>query len=92
MRRFDTYVGDLVRIGAVDVEHTDTGPVTSGLTGTVQLFDQDGDVVLTDPVTITDGDDWYAEFVAPAAGYYDIRVTLQFSGAQRTLAGEMLVR
>lgn len=92
MRRFDTHAGNLVRIGAADVTHADLGAVTTGLTGTVELYDSSDSLVLSDPITIQDGDDWYAEFVAPAAGWYAIRVELTYSGGERTLTGEMLVR
>ena len=94
---FVTDPGDTVRILAQDVSLRDSNdaaqPVTSGLTGTVTLYDAEG-AVASGPTAFDGnaGDDWFVDIAAPDdEGRYRIVVIVEVSGAQRTLSGELVV-
>ena len=65
MKRFNAAPGDTIRMTAKDVEHATTGPVTSGLTGTVTLYNAADGVVGTYPIAGNAGDDWYVDVPIP---------------------------
>lgn len=89
--------GDTIRITAEDVSllggSLTRQPVTSGLTGTIELLEWESGATIVGPVDIAAhaDDDWYADVTAPVAGRYRIVAVLQAGGAQRTLAGELKV-
>jgi hypothetical protein len=92
MKRFTAQPGDTVRMTAQDVAHATAGPVTSGLTGTLTLYDADDAVVDTETISANDGDDWYVDITAPAtAGLYRMAMVLTVGSAQRTLEAELRV-
>lgn len=90
--------GDALRISARNVTLLSStyteDPVTTGLTGTVEIVDwQDGESALG-PTAISgsNDDDWFLDVVAPDIGHYRIVVVIEKSGAQRTLYGELRVK
>lgn len=75
------HVGETVRVTARDLTHLDSGPVLSGATVTIAVYDRTDTQVSTATGTAS-GDDWYADVAAPAtAGEYTIKVTAVKSGA-----------
>ncbi len=77
----EVYVGETVRITAQDLNHASEGPVTTGATVNVSLYDPAG-VLLSSNGAIADGDDWYVDIEAPATpGQYLARVEAIKSGA-----------
>lgn len=88
MKTFFVQPGDTVRIYARDVTNLDTGAVTSGLTGTVQLVNHttEANVGAASPITLHSGDDWYVDVTMPvASGVYRAEIALAQGGASRTL-------
>lgn len=88
MKTFYVQPGDTVRIYARDVTNLDTGAVTSGLTGTVQLVNHNTEANVGTPSTITlhSGDDWYVDMTMPLdAGVYRAEIAITQGGAARTL-------
>jgi hypothetical protein len=80
--------GDTITIGAFDVANTVTDlPVTSGLTGTIQLLDHgSGDPVgAPTPITQHADDDWYVTMDVPSVpGTYRAEIAITQGGATRT--------
>jgi len=87
------YPGDTVLIGAEDVVDLNGDPLTTGVTGSVTLYDRDTDAVVlaTTPLDGNAGNSWWALTAAPAAGEYRAVVVIQTSSARLTLRGELQV-
>lgn len=79
------YAGETVRVTARDLTHSDSGPVLSGATVTVALYDPDGTLVQSQNTsTAGSGDDWWLDFTAPtptADAQYVFKATAVKSGA-----------
>lgn len=78
------YTGRTVRLTVRDlrtvaVSGTET-PATSGVTGTIGLYDSDGTLVVGSGTLSNDDDDWYVEVDAPAAGTYQLLADLDVGG------------
>ena len=68
------YIGSTVRITAADLTHSDTGPVTTGATVTITLYDANDDIVSTNEAEVT-GNDWSYDLASPlTAGIYTVKV------------------
>ncbi len=90
---------DTIRVTAESVTLLDSAftkqPLTTGLTGTVQLEEWDsgtaeGNAV---PITLHNSNDWYVDLEAPGdEGSYRIVVVLEAGGARRTLHGKLDVQ
>lgn len=75
------YIGSTVRITAADLTHSDDGPVTSGATVTVTLYDSAGEQVSTGAATVS-GDDWFVDVASPDdPGIYVVKVSADVDGA-----------
>lgn len=76
------YPGETVRITAADLTHSDSGPVTTGATVTIALYDADGTISGEAVSGAVTGADWSADVTAPATvGEYTVKVTATKSGA-----------
>jgi hypothetical protein len=74
------YIGSTVRITAADLTHSDDGPITSGATVTVALYDA-ADTLLDSDTATADGNDWSYDLVSPDdPGIYVVKVTADVSG------------
>lgn len=89
---------DTIRITAENVTLLDGAfvkqPLTTGLTGTVQLEEWDSGTAegSASDIELNNGNDWYVDINAPDdEGRYRIVVVLSAGGAQRTLHGELKV-
>lgn len=92
MKRFNAEPGDTVTMTANDVTHVRTGPITSGLSGMMTLYDAADTIVDTFPMSGNVDDDWYVEIDAPAtAGLYRMSLVMVVGSAQRTLEAELRV-
>lgn len=93
MKIFEAIGGDTVRITAVDVTHSDDGPVISGLAGTLTLRNRATNAIVSGPTALQgSGDDWYADVAIPgASGTYRATIVLTYSGAQRTFHADIFV-
>lgn len=90
---------DTIRVTAESVTLLDgtstKQPLTTGLTGTVQLEEWDSGSAEGSAVAIelNNGNDWYVDMAAPGdAGSYRIVVVLEAGGARRTLHGKLDVQ
>jgi hypothetical protein len=74
------YVGSTVRITAADLTHTSDGPITSGATVTVALYDM-ADTLLDSDTATADGNDWSYDLASPDdPGIYVVKVTADVGG------------
>lgn len=95
MNTYTAAPGDSVRIHAADVEHPDSGAVTSGLTGSVTIKKRYSGAPVAGPFPITEnsGNDWHVDIVAPTErGSYRVEIAISALGAARTLPLELQVR
>lgn len=87
--------GDQIRVSAKDVTQLDAAyvaqPVTSGLTGTLNIRNWESDELESGPHNLANSasaDDWFVDVAAPTdKGRYRLVVVLSKGGAQRTLHG-----
>jgi hypothetical protein len=87
VKTFYVHPGDTWRVFANDATHLDTGPVTSGATGVVQLVDHLSDALVGVPWVIDShsDDDWYVNITLPAQrGTYRAEIRLVQGGAAHT--------
>ena len=72
-----------MRLGANDLTHADSGPVTAGATVTIELYDATGALVASHPGSNGGaGDHWWYDVAAPATpGMYEVRITATVAGA-----------
>jgi hypothetical protein len=74
------FVGETVRITAADLTHSDDGPITSGATVTVALYDA-ADTLLDSDTASADGNDWSFDLPSPDdPGIYVVKVTADVGG------------
>lgn len=92
MKRFVSQPSDTVLMFGRDVTDAINGPVLSGLTGTLTVYNAANAVVTTASISGHTDDDWYAQFSAPAtAGLYRMVMVMAVGGVQRTLEAELRV-
>jgi hypothetical protein len=71
----ECYVNETYRISAEDLTHSDDGPVVSGATVTITLYNPDGTVNGSPHTATADGDDWSYDLTMPATpGQYTVRI------------------
>jgi hypothetical protein len=74
------FLGETVRITAADLTHSDDGPVTSGATVTVALYDA-ADTLLDSDTASASGSDWSFDLPSPDdPGIYIVKVTADVGG------------
>lgn len=93
MKRFSAEPGDTLRMVAEGVKRSLTDePVTTGLTGSLKLYDAANTLLSTSAISLNIDNDWYVDITAPATvGLYRIEMVLTVGTAQRTLEGELRV-
>jgi hypothetical protein len=71
----ECYVSETYRISAEDLTHSDDGPVVSGATVTITLYNPDGTVNGSPHTATADGDDWSYDLTMPATpGQYTVKI------------------
>ena len=89
----EVHSGDSIRMTAHGVVHSTLGAITSGVVGTANIRDMQGDVVATAPITEHTNNDWFVDIPAPVdTGSYTAEMIFVVSGAQRTLSEEIFVK